>query len=69
MQHLATGLAVSLTMAHRHTEDDRRRADAWRRLHARDDAMPDSHATTHQVRRRGLAAALVGRLHVALGGG
>jgi len=35
MRHLAAALAISLR------EDDRRRADEWRALHRRPDALPD----------------------------
>jgi len=63
MRHLASSIAVSLMLARDSREDDRRRADEWRALHRRPDALPDPiepvrasrrwRVTGFAVRRRG----------------
>ena len=41
MRQLASSIALSLTLARDAHDDDRRRADEWRALHRRPDALPD----------------------------
>ena len=41
MRQLAAATAMSLDLARDATADDRRRADEWRALHCRPDALPD----------------------------
>ena len=41
MRYLASSIAMSLMLARDAHDDDRRRADAWRELHRRPDALPD----------------------------
>ena len=41
MRQLASSIALSLLLARDAHDDDRRRADAWRELHRRPDALPD----------------------------
>ena len=54
MRHLATSLSMSLEIAHDRAAEDHRRADAWRALHRRPDAMPDSPEPVPANRRRGV---------------
>jgi hypothetical protein len=49
MRHLAAALAMSLARSHR--DDDLRRADEWRALHRRPDALPDPIEPVRQSRR------------------
>jgi hypothetical protein len=63
MRHLAASIAMSLDLARDANADDRHRADAFRELHRRPDALPDPvepvrpsrrwRVTGFAVRRRG----------------
>jgi hypothetical protein len=63
MRQLAASIAMSLDLARDAHADDRRRADAFRELHRRSDALPDPiepvrasrrwRVTGFTVRRRG----------------
>lgn len=62
MRQFAAAIAASLALAGDRTAADRRRADEWRALHRRPDALPDPiepvrpyrrfHVTGFSVRRR-----------------
>jgi hypothetical protein len=54
MRHLATSLAMSLSLAHGRAADDHRRADEWRALHRRPDALPYAAEAIPAPRRRGV---------------
>ena len=41
MHPLATSIAMSLDLARNQSDASRRRADEWRELHRRPDALPD----------------------------
>ena len=41
MHPLATSIAMSLDLARHQSDASRRRADEWRELHRRPDALPD----------------------------
>ena len=56
MGHLATSIAISLALARERSAADHRQADAWRRLHARPDALPDAVKPATAARRRRFAA-------------
>ena len=51
MRQLATSLAMSLNLANDRAADDRRRADEWRALHRRPDALPDPVEPVRPYRR------------------
>ena len=51
MRQLAASIATSLHVANDHAADDRRRADAWRALHRRPDALPDPVEPVRPARR------------------
>jgi len=42
MRHLASSIALSLLLTRDAHDDDRRRAEDWRALHRRPDALPDA---------------------------
>ena len=51
MRQLATSIAMSLNLARDAAADDARRAEAWRALHRRPDALPDPVEPVRMARR------------------
>jgi hypothetical protein len=68
MRHLAASIAMSLDLARDAHADDRRRADAWRELHRRPDALPDPVEAAPSVptyRRFRVTSFVIHRRHAA----
>ena len=61
MRHLAAAIAMSLDLARDAHADDQRRADAFRELHRRPDALPDVVEPVRPYRRLRVAGFTVRR--------
>jgi hypothetical protein len=69
MSQLAASIAISLRLAEERAAADHRRADAWRRLHARPDALPEPVRSVPVARRQRFAGLLARRARSTQVGG
>jgi len=68
--HPIAPIALVLAQSHDRTAADRRRADEWRALHRRPDALPDpvEPETVPSVHRRRFFGIVIGRRTIPAGG-